>query len=109
MAAVSLMHAAPDERAQLFWGQTWRYCPFLIALLSLPFLAAILKVMRSLAPVRLRQAGAGAGFAAGAAATLVYSLHCPEIAAPFIGFWYLIGILIPTGIGALIGPRILRW
>ncbi|HCN91143.1 MAG TPA: anti-sigma F factor, partial [Oxalobacteraceae bacterium] len=27
----------------------------------------------------------------------------------FIGFWYLLGILIPAGIGALIGPRVLRW
>jgi hypothetical protein len=29
--------------------------------------------------------------------------------APFIGFWYVLGMLIPTAIGALIGPRVLRW
>lgn len=109
VAAISLMHAAPGERAQLFWGHTWRYCPFLIALLSLPLFVAILKIMRGMAPVRLRLAGATAGFAAAAAATVVYSLHCPEIEAPFVGFWYLVGILIPTAIGALIGPRVLRW
>ncbi|RBA24696.1 NrsF family protein [Herminiimonas fonticola] len=109
VAATSLMNAAPEERAPLFWGDTWHYCSWLIAILSLPIFAAVLKVMRELAPTRLRLAGAGAGFAAGAAATLVYSFHCPEIDAPFIGFWYLIGILIPTGIGALIGPRVLRW
>ena len=108
-AVASLMHAAPEERASLFWGDTWHYCSWLIAILSLPIFAAVLKVMRDLAPTRLRLAGAGAGFAAGAAATLIYSFHCPEIEAPFIGFWYLIGILIPTGIGALIGPRVLRW
>lgn len=108
-AAASLMNATPDERATLFWGDTWHYCSWLIAILSLPIFAAVLKVMRELAPTRLRLAGAGAGFAAGAAATLVYSFHCPEIDAPFIGFWYLIGVLIPTGIGALIGPRVLRW
>jgi len=39
----------------------------------------------------------------------VYALHCPELAAPFIGLWYLLGVLIPAGIGALIGPRLLRW
>lgn len=108
-AAATLMNATPDERATLFWGDTWHYCSWLIAILSLPIFIAVLKVMRELAPTRLRVAGAGAGFAAGAAATLVYSFHCPEIEAPFIGFWYLIGILIPTGIGALIGPRVLRW
>ncbi|MDO9420172.1 MAG: DUF1109 domain-containing protein [Herminiimonas sp.] len=109
VAAASLINTAPNERATLFWGDTWHYCSWLIAILSLPIFAAVLKVMRELAPTRLRLAGAGAGFAAGAAATLVYSFHCPEIQAPFIGFWYLLGILIPTGIGALIGPRILRW
>jgi len=109
VALISLMNAAPDDRAQLFWGSTWRVCSFLIAALSLPIFAAILKVMRGLAPTRLRLAGAAAGFAAGAAAAVVYCLHCPEIEAPFIGFWYLLGILIPAGIGALIGPRVLRW
>ncbi len=109
VAATTLMNAAPGERATLFWGDTWHYCSWLIAILSLPIFVSILKVMRSLAPTRLRLAGTGAGFAAGAVATLVYSFHCPEIEAPFIGFWYLIGILIPTAIGALIGPRVLRW
>lgn len=109
VAAASLINAAPVERAHLFWGETWHYCSSLIAILSLPIFVAILQVMRNLAPTRLRLAGAGAGFAAGAAATLVYSFHCPEIDAPFIGFWYLIGILIPTALGALTGPRVLRW
>ncbi|MFC7288941.1 NrsF family protein [Herminiimonas glaciei] len=109
IAGISMMKAAPEQRAYLFWGDTWHYCSWLIAILSLPILVAILKVMRQLAPTRLRLAGAGAGFAAGTAATLVYSFHCPEIAAPFIGFWYLIGILIPSVIGVIIGPRVLRW
>jgi hypothetical protein len=39
----------------------------------------------------------------------VYSLHCPELAAPFIGIWYLSGILIPTMLGAWLGPWLLRW
>lgn len=29
--------------------------------------------------------------------------------APFIGFWYLLGMLIPTAVGALLGARLLRW
>lgn len=109
VAAIVLMHAEPGERARLFWGHTWRYCPFLIAALSLPLFVAVLRIMRNLAPVRLRLAGATAGFVAAATAAVVYSLHCPEIEAPFVSFWYLIGMLIPTVIGALIGPRVLRW
>jgi hypothetical protein len=109
LAAASMLNATPEQRADLFWGDTWHYCSWLIAILSLPIFIAILRVMRQMAPTRLRLAGAGAGFAAGAAATLIYSFHCPEIAAPFIGFWYVVGILIPCILGALIGPRILRW
>jgi hypothetical protein len=65
--------------------------------------------MKGLAPTRLRLAGAAMGFAAGAMGALVYSVHCPELAAPFLGFWYLLGMLIPTAIGMALGPRLLRW
>ena len=74
VAAVALWLAAPELRRELFWGDTWRYCPFLITLLSLPILTATLHVMRGLAPTRLRLAGAAAGFASGAAAAAVYCL-----------------------------------
>jgi len=46
---------------------------------------------------------------AGALATLVYALHCPESAAPFMAVWYVLGIAIPTVAGALLGRRVLRW
>jgi hypothetical protein len=108
-AALVLMQAAPEVRAELFWGSTWRYCPLLIALMALPVFAVSMKLMRELAPTRLRLAGAAAGLASGGAAAVVYCLHCPEMSAAFVGFWYLLGMLIPTAIGALIGPRVLAW
>ena len=40
---------------------------------------------------------------------LVYTLHCPEMEAPFLAVWYLLGMLIPAAAGALLGPRLLRW
>ena len=46
---------------------------------------------------------------AGAIAALVYALHCPEMEAPFIGVWYVAGMLIPAAAGALLGPFVLRW
>ena len=109
LAAVVLLQAAPDARADLFWGSTWRYCPVLIAIMSLPVFAATLSIMRQLAPTRLRLAGAAAGLASGGAAAAVYCLHCPEMSAAFAGFWYLLGMLVPTAAGALIGPRVLAW
>lgn len=108
-AALMLVTAAPETRASLFWGSTWRYCPLLIALISVPIFAAVLHFTRSRAPTRLRTAGAAAGFAAGAAAAAVYCLHCPELSIVFVGFWYLLGMLIPAAVGAAIGPRVLAW
>ncbi len=109
LAAVEMVQADPEQRAVLFFGQTAGSCPLLIALLSTPLLAALIRAMRGLAPTRLRLAGASAGFLAGACGALVYSLHCPESAAAFIGFWYPLGMLIPTAVGAALGPRLLRW
>lgn len=109
VAAFVLSEGGEAERAQLFFGQTWKSCPWLIAMLSLPAFVAILRTMQGLAPTRPRQAGFAAGLLAGSLAALVYCLHCPEMGAPFIGFWYLLGMLIPAGLGALLGNRLLRW
>lgn len=109
LAAVVLLAADADERAGLVQGVSWTECSYNIALLSLPVFAAIIGLMRSLAPTRLRQAGAAAGFAAGAMGALVYTLHCPELEAPFLAIWYVVGMLIPTAVGALAGPHLLRW
>ena len=109
LALVALWRAAPAQRAPLFFGETWRYCPVLIAILSVPAFAAILWAMKGLAPTHPRRAGFTAGLLAGALAALVYSLHCPEVGIPFVGVWYLLGMLIPAGVGAWLGERWLRW
>ena len=109
LAALVLARAAPGEREALIFGSTWEQCPAYIALLSLPVLAAALWAMKGLAPTRLVLAGAASGLLAGAIAAFVYALHCPEMEAPFLATWYLLGILLPTVTGALIGPFILRW
>ncbi len=106
LAAFVLIDAEPPARAGLVLGRTWAACLFSIALLSIPAFIAHLWAMKGLAPTRLRLAGAAAGFASGA---LVFTLRCPELAAPFLGIWYVMGMLIPTAVGALIGPRVLRW
>jgi hypothetical protein len=109
MAAWALWQAAPAERLPLLLGSTWRTCPFNIAALSAPALAACLWALKGAAPTRPAWAGAGAGLLAGTLGTLVYALHCPEMAAPFLAVWYLLGMAIPTAVGAALGPRLLRW
>ena len=108
-AALTLSMAPAQHRAHLLLGSTAAVCPFLITLVAAPLFVAFLWLLRGLAPTHLRSAGAAAGFAAGALGALAYSLHCPELTAPFIGVWYLLGMLIPTAIGASFGPRLLRW
>jgi hypothetical protein len=65
--------------------------------------------MKGLAPTRLALAGAAAGLLSGSIGAAVYALHCPEMAPPFLGIWYLAGMLIPAAAGMVAGPRVLRW
>lgn len=109
LALVALSQAAPAERLPLILGSTWRTCPFNIAVLSVPAFIAGFWALKGAAPTRLAWAGAGAGLLAGALGTLVYSLHCPEMASPFLAVWYLAGMAVPTAAGAILGPRWLRW
>jgi hypothetical protein len=109
IAAYVLITAEPSQRTSLFLGATWNSCPWLIAMLSLPLLAAALWAMKGLAPTRPRLAGFAAGLLSGATAALVYCLHCPEIDAPFVAFWYVLGMMIPAGAGAALGESLLRW
>ena len=109
LAAFVMARADDVTRVRLFYGDTWNVCPLLIVMLSAPVFVGVMWAMKGLAPTRLRLAGATAGLLSGAVGALVYCLHCPEMGAPFIGFWYLLGVLIPAAIGALLGPRLLRW
>ncbi|WP_186204315.1 DUF1109 domain-containing protein [Burkholderia gladioli] len=106
---VMLALTPAGERLAMVLGQTWKVCPFAISMLSIPGFVATLAALRSLAPTRLALAGAAGGLLSGAMATLVYCLHCPEMGVAFWGVWYLLGMLVPTVAGALLGPRVLRW
>lgn len=109
IALVALLESAPPARTALVLGKTWSSCPWLIAGLSIPVFVAMAWVIKGMAPTHLRRAGAMAGFASGAVAALVYSIHCPELGAPFLGIWYVVGMVIPAAIGVLLGVRLFRW
>lgn len=109
LAAVQWVGAAPADRPALLWGQTWRTCIGSIGLIALPVFVAALAALRDLAPTRAAWAGAAAGALAGGCGAAVYALHCPELTAPFLAVWYVAGMALPVALGAVIGPRVLRW
>lgn len=101
--------AEPAERSSLVFGNTWRVCSFNVALTAMPVLMLALWFLRGMAPTRPDWAGAAAGWLAGGVGAAAYALYCPEMDAPFLAIWYVLGMLLPAGLGALVGPRILRW
>ena len=108
--AVAQLAATPVPEWRTLWlGDSWRQCSLSVVLLSVPVFGGFLWAFRSLAPTRLRLAGAVAGLAAGGSAATLYGFHCPETSALFVLTWYSLGILAAMAIGALIGPRVLRW
>jgi len=109
LMSVLQMNAPSADMPRLVLGHSSRVCAFLVTMTALPTLAATFWALRKLAPTQLTVAGAGAGLFAGAVGAFVYSFHCTEGAAPFIAIWYTLGIVAVTALGALLGPRVLRW
>lgn len=104
-----LAHTPSDDWLAMWLGNSWRSCPWLLLLLSIPIFAGLLWSFQRFAPTRLRMAGAAAGLAAGAWSATLYCLHCPEVSAIFVLTWYSLGIGLAAALGALLGPRLLRW
>ncbi len=109
MAAHASMRAGVGQQPALWLGSTWRVCPWRIIALSIPIYLIVVVAVRGLAPTRLTLAGAAAGLLAGGLSVVVYGLYCQESAAPFVAAWYSAGIAGCTGLGALLGPRFMRW
>lgn len=109
MGVMEMVRTPPVDRVTVWLGGSWSQCPFNIAILSLPFFVLGVLAVRRLAPTRLVATGAAVGLMAGAAAATVYGLHCDESSAAFTATWYSLGIGACAAIGALLGPRLLRW
>lgn len=109
LGLATLLAAAPDERAATLLGHSWAGCPWRVLLLSLPALGGALWAVRGLAPTRPPAAGFAAGLFAGGLGAFGYSLSCPEASATFVAVWYSLGIALSGVLGAMLGPRVLRW
>lgn len=109
VGAMSLIAEPSGARMQALLGSSWSTCPWSVLLLSLPALAASLWAVRGLAPTRPRAAGFAAGLLAGAVGAFGHALSCPEASPAFVAVWYTLGIALTGAVGAVLGPRVLRW
>ena len=90
-------------------GSTRLLCFTSILGLSLGPLAATLWALNRGATTVPNLTGFLAGIGSGGLAAALYALYCNEDAAPFFVLWYGLAILAAGGLGALLGPRALRW
>ena len=112
LAVISVQELASVPSSQwlgMWLGASWKVCSKNVFLLSAPIFGGLLWSFRRLAPTRLRLAGATAGLTAGAWGATLYCLHCPESSAIFVLTWYSLGIALAALVGAMLGPKLLRW
>ena len=96
------------------WGTRLVGTNSLVCLGAIPMLAvaplvALLMALRSAAPASPMLAGAAAGLLAAALGASIYAFHCFDDSPFFVVVWYLLASLPVIGLGALLGPRVLRW
>lgn len=84
-------------------------CLWQIPALAIPALVILMIVVRRLAPTDLVRTGAYIGLTAGGIGTLGYAFHCHDDSLAFIAIFYTLSILEMMLLGALIGPRALKW
>jgi len=90
-------------------GDHWLECLIAIPAFAVVPFATINFALKRAAPTDLAGAGALAGIVAGGFGAIGYSLHCVDDTVPFIAVWYGLAVAACGLIGALLGPRLLRW
>jgi hypothetical protein len=117
MAALALALAVgvfsqPQVREAMLRGATKvssARCLLCILFFATIPMAVVTWAVRKGAPTRLRLSGAITGMVAGGIGAAAYAFNCTSDTIPFIAIWYGAAIAICAFIGALIGPRVLRW
>jgi hypothetical protein len=109
LAVLQTATTSDADPVSLWLGASWQRCPLRIAILSVPIFAGACWAIRRQAPLRLRATGALAGLVSGGIAASMYAFACKENGAGFVLVWCTLGIAISTAVGAMIGPRALRW
>ncbi len=107
--AIALMGELPENRMQAWTGGAFPWCLLLIPLLATPTAALLVWALRAFAPTRLTLMGAALGGLSGGIGAMAYAMYCPVDSVAFVATWYSLGIAIAAALGALLGPRLLRW
>ena len=105
----SLVFGQPMAWGRMIFGMQWATCLLCIPLFAVVPFAALIWALRKGAPTDLRRAGAIAGLVAGALGATAYAFHCPDDSVPFIAIWYGTLVALCGVLGAMVGPRLLRW
>lgn len=107
--AIALALASPAAWRGMVFGPQWAACFFCIPLFAaLPFVSLVWALRRA-APTRLALTGAVIGLVAGALGAAVCAYHYPSSSIPFLVLWYGGPVVLCAVIGAMLGPRLLRW
>lgn len=106
---VTLALQPPAAWHRMILGTEWATCLYCIPLFAIVPFAVLIWALRKGAPTNLKRTGAVAGLIAGALGAAIYAFHCSDDSLPFLAIWYGAMVLICTWIGAILGPRLLRW
>ena len=110
LAGVVMLILRPSAAwGHMILGTEWAMCAFCIPLFAIFPFAALIWALRRGAPTNLKRTGAIAGLVAGALGAVAYAFHCPDDSIPFIALWYGAMVGLCALMGAVFGPRLLRW
>lgn len=110
LAALSLASAPSAHWDRMVVGDMWLECLVSIPIIAVvPFAILVWAVRRFAAPTDLVRTGALVGLVAGGISAMGYALHCVDDSVPFVALWYGGTIASCTLVGAMLGPRLLRW
>jgi hypothetical protein len=106
---ITLVLRHPAAWGGMVFGPQWVACLVCIPLFSIVPFASLIWALRKEAPTNPAWTGAVAGLVAGALGAAAYMLHYPAGSIPFIALWYGGPIVLCALVGAILGPRLLRW
>jgi hypothetical protein len=106
---IALLLSYPAVWGEMVFGPQWAACLICIPLFASAPFASLVWALRKEAPTNPAWTGAVAGLVAGALGAAAFTLHHSAGSIPFILLWYGGPIVACTLVGAILGPRLLRW
>lgn len=109
LGARELMVLPAQDVRHLLSHASWGACLWQVPLLSIPAFAIFVGLARRSAPTNLTRAGTYIGLLAGGFGAVGYAFHCGDDSMLFVATAYTLAIGEMALLGALLGPRLLRW